>query len=554
MTDDNNTEPDIEAIPQRKFSRVWIVPVLALVIGGYVIVQSIWEQGPLVEIRFDKGHGFTAGKTQVKHNDVVVGVVEEVRLSDDLDTVVVNARMERFMGPYLGDTTSFWVVKADISGTSFTGLNTLLSGAYIEVDWDERPDRRSRRFIGLDEQPMTPPGVAGGHFQLRADTAGSVGVGSPVFYRRIRVGQIESQRLSEDFSYIEYDAFIEAPYDSLINQATHFWNVSGINVEAGTDGLVISFDSLQSLLAGGVAFGDIGRTIGTAGLNADAEFIIYRNREAAVESQYFAPEGSGFYFMALFDDSIRGLTIGAPIEWQGIRIGNVRDIVLDLGDVTKDERLIYAVLELQPSRIGLEDVSEDDLRVSMTRWVQSGMRVQLASGNILTGRKLIRFIDDAAPVDDTFVVDFDAQPFPALPTIGSELGAMTQNVEQVIANVAELPLDQLIGAMIRLLNNADALVGDPAAQGLPKALNDALAAVGSVAGNVDAASSSLPELIVSLNEIAQAGEATLAGLSPDSALYIDLSTAVRELRDATRSLSALAARLEEKPNAILMGR
>ncbi|MEO0580061.1 MAG: MlaD family protein [Pseudomonadota bacterium] len=256
----------------------------------------------------------------------------------------------------------------------------------------------------------------------------------------------------------------------------------------------------------------------------------------------------------MFDDSIRGLTIGAPIEWQGIRIGNVRDIVLDLGDVTKDERLIYAVLELQPSRIGLEDVSEDDLRVSMTRWVQSGMRVQLASGNILTGRKLIRFIDDAAPVDDTFVVDFDAQPFPALPTIGSELGAMTQNVEQVIANVAELPLDQLIGAMIRLLNNADALVGDPAAQGLPKALNDALAAVGSVAGNVDAASSSLPELIVSLNEIAQAGEATLAGLSPDSALYIDLSTAVRELRDATRSLSALAARLEEKPNAILMGR
>ncbi|MEM8981565.1 MAG: MlaD family protein [Pseudomonadota bacterium] len=554
MTRDSADQLTVETPPVRRLSRVWIVPIIALVIGAGVIVQSILERGPLVEIRFQKGQGISAGKTEVRHNDVVVGMVEELALADDLESVIVRARMEPFMRPYLGDTTEFWVVSANISGTSFTGLSTLLSGAYIEVDWERPPERRLRSFDGFEDPPMTPPGVAGRHFQLRSEQAGSIGIGSPVFYRRIRVGQIEGQQLSENYGYVIYDAFVEAPYDQLLGPATHFWDVSGVDVLAGTDGIGVSFHSIESLLAGGVEFGDIGKTVGTAALAEDVQFIIYDNRDAAVESQYFAPEGSGFYFMAVFDDSIRGLEIGAPIEWQGIRIGNVRDIVLDLGDVTKDERLVYAVLELQPGRIGLEDVSEADLRVSMTRWVRSGMRVQLASGNILTGKKLIRFVDGVAPLNNAMAVNFDALPFPELPTSASNLGAVTQNVEQIVANVAELPLDQLVNAVIRLLNDADVLLANPDSRNLPAALNAALTAIGGAADNVNAATRDLPQLIVALNEIATAGEATLAGLSPDSALYIDLSNAVRELRDATRSLAALAARLEEKPNALLLGR
>ena len=554
MDESKLATPTIETTPKRRLSRVWIVPIVAFVIGAGVVVQSIRERGPLVEIRFHKAQGITAGKTEVRRNDVVVGLVEEVQLTDDLEQVIVKARMEPFMRPYLGDTTQFWVVSANISGTSLSGLSTLLSGAYVEVDWDEPPSDRSRRFVGLENPPMTPPGSAGAHFQLRSDDAGSIGVGSPVFYRRIKVGQIESQQISEDFTHVKYDAFIDAPYHRLLNPATHFWNVSGVAVDAGTDGLVVRFNSIESLLAGGIEFADIGKTMGTAELPEDTEFIIYANRDAAVESQYFAPEGSGYFFMAIFDEPIRGLDIGAPIEWQGIRIGNVRDIVLDLGDITKDESLIYAVLELQPSRIGLEDVPEDILRQNISSWVRDGMRVQLASGNILTGKKLVRFVDYAAPPDDTMTVDFAALPFPELPTTASNLGAVTQNVEQIVANVAELPLDQLVGAIIRLLNDTDALVANPAARELPAALNDALAAVSGAVGNIDVATRDLPELIAGLNAIAVAGETTLAGLAPESALYIDLSSAIRELRDATRSLAALAARLEEKPNALILGR
>ena len=544
----------IEAAPKRRISRVWIVPLVAFLIGAGVIVQSIRERGPLVEIRFQKAQGVTAGKTEIRRNDVVVGLVEDVELSDDLEFVIVKARMEPFMRPYLGDTSQFWVVSANISGTNLTGLSTLLSGAYIEIDWDRPPSGRKRRFVGLADPPMTPPGSAGAHFRLRSDDAGSIGVGSPVFYRRIKVGQIESQNISADFSHVEYDAFIDAPFHRLLNPATHFWNVSGVAVDAGTEGLVVRFNSVESLLAGGVEFGDIGKTMGTAELAEDSEFIIYANREAAVESQYFTPEGSGYYFMATFDDSIRGLDIGAPIEWQGIRIGNVRDIVLDLTNITEDDGLVYTVLELQPSRIGLDSMSNEDHRRSINRWVRDGMRVQLASGNILTGKKLIRFVDNAAPPDDGLSVDFEALPFPELPTTASNLGAITQNVEQVVANIAELPLDQLVGAIIKLLHDTDALVANADARDLPRTINEALGAIGSMAGNIDAATADLPQLIAGLNNIASAGEVTLAGLSPDSALYVELEATIRELRDATRSLAALAARLEEKPNALILGR
>ena len=544
----------IEAAPKRRISRVWIVPLVAFLIGAGVIVQSIRERGPLVEIRFQKAQGVTAGKTEIRRNDVVVGLVEDVELSDDLEFVIVKARMEPFMRPYLGDTSQFWVVSANISGTNLTGLSTLLSGAYIEIDWDRPPSGRKRRFVGLADPPMTPPGSAGAHFRLRSDDAGSIGVGSPVFYRRIKVGQIESQNISADFSHVEYDAFIDAPFHRLLNPATHFWNVSGVAVDAGTEGLVVRFNSVESLLAGGVEFGDIGKTMGTAELAEDSEFIIYANREAAVESQYFTPEGSGYYYMATFDDSIRGLDIGAPIEWQGIRIGNVRDIVLDLANITEDDSLVYTVLELQPSRIGLDSMSNEDHRRNINRWVRDGMRVQLASGNILTGKKLIRFVDNAAPPDDELSIDFEALPFPELPTTASNLGAITQNVEQVVANIAELPLDQLVGAIIKLLHDTDALVANADARDLPRTINEALGAIGSMAGNIDAATADLPQLIAGLNNIATAGEVTLAGLSPDSALYVELEATIRELRDATRSLAALAARLEEKPNALILGR
>ncbi|MEM6534044.1 MAG: MlaD family protein [Pseudomonadota bacterium] len=556
MSDHDIAEPERQTRGSGGISIVWIVPILAALIGGAVAWQSISSQGPLVEIYFSKAAGVKADKTEIKHKDVVVGIVEDVRLSEDLNGVIVSARLDKEIEPYLGNTTDFWIVSANVTGGDISGLSTILSGSYIEVDWSSKPTTPKREFDGLDNPPLTPPGVEGQRVSLETPTAGSISVGSPVFYRGIKVGRVETKQLAEDFRSVKYQAFVEAPYDQLLSDATSFWNQSGVAVEAGTDGLTFNFGSLESVLSGGVAFDRIALDLGDQPLSDDKVFKIHRNREAAVESQFEADTSSDVLFMIRFDDSIQGLEQGAPVEWQGIRIGTVNAIRLELPDLedeaTAGQIEVYVVVAIQPSRVGLDDATQEQARIGFDAWVKSGMRAQLATGNILAGRKLVRFVDEAS--DDGAQIDFSTQPFPTLPSMPSGLDALTQNVEEIVQNLSELPLDQLVGAGVTLLNNTNALVSDPDMQELPAELNDALVSLGVVASNLDQASADLPELVRNLTLIAEAGELTLAGLSPDSDLYVDLSGAVKDLRDASRSLSGLAARLEEKPNALITGR
>ncbi len=539
-------DPAVKTGQSWRLSPVWFVPLIAALIGGLVAWQSYADRGPLVEISFEKGHGIAAGKTEIKHKDVVVGIVEEVTLTEDLQNVLVKARMDNVVEPYLGPETDFWIVSANISGTNLSGLGTLLSGAYIEVGWPGRAEERERQFKGLDVQPLTPPGTEGRQVNLRTDTAGSISVGSPVFYKRIRVGQVESRELADDFSHVKYKAFINAPYDKLLSPATHFWNVSGIQVKAGTSGLEVQLASMEALFAGGISFSNLDIVPASDTFDQSTVFPVYASKTDAEESRFDDGGEDAILFMVTFEDSVEGLSVGAPVEWQGIRLGTVRDIVLDLNDERRAAgRAVYVLLALQPSRIGLQGANQEMLEAMIIQWVDQGMRVQLATGNLLTGTKLIKLVNDAGT--DDAQADFSSKPYPSLPTAPSELGAMTQNVEQIIANVAELPLDELMRSAINLLNSTDTVMDNPD-------LDRLLASFADAANDLSAASKDLPTLIANLNRITDAGEATLSGLSPDSEVYQDLSGALRNLRDASRSLAALASHLEQNPNALLTGR
>ncbi|MEL6258262.1 MAG: MlaD family protein, partial [Pseudomonadota bacterium] len=539
MTSGDMPTANIEPRRKRSVSPVWIVPILAALIGAAVAWQSYADRGILVEVHFEKGQGLKAEKTEVKHKGVVVGLVEDVTLTDDLKSVIASVRLDRVVGPYLGAETDFWIVSANVSGTSLSGLGTLLSGAYIEVDWPGEALERRRSFEGLDTAPLTPPGVEGRRVDLYSNAAGGLNVGSPVFFKKIKVGRVESRALSEDFERVEYQAFVDAPYDRLLGNATKFWNVSGVSVDAGANGLQVNMASMESLLAGGIAFGDLGIDIGDAPLSKTQAFRIYPDRAAALESQFDADEEQSIFLTARFADSIRGLEKGAPVEWQGIRVGTVDDIRLELPEVTalEDDISVYAVLALQPSRIGLENVTEEQSRFGLNAWVESGMRAQLATGNILTGKKLVRFIDAAAPPGEG--IDFTTAPFPTLPTVSSGFDALTQNLEQVAANIAELPLDDLVASAVTLLSDADALIANPEMKRVPGELVALLESVQGAALNVETMSNELPTLVENLNQLASIADGALAGVAPDSELYVELSGAISELRDAGQLIEVL---------------
>ena len=191
-----------------KGSLAWLLPLAALVFAAWVLWRSYVELGPLIEIRFDTAGGVEAGQTRVRNNDVDVGQVETVRLSDDLKSVVVGVRMDPLVAPYLDADARFWIVKARINATEISGLNTLLSGSYIEVDWDDSQGDRQDTFTGLDEAPLTERGTPGLRLTLSAEEAGYVNVGSPVFLRQIEAGRVERRRLSQYASEVRFDIFI----------------------------------------------------------------------------------------------------------------------------------------------------------------------------------------------------------------------------------------------------------------------------------------------------------------------------------------------------------
>ncbi|MEM1092791.1 MAG: MlaD family protein [Pseudomonadota bacterium] len=537
--------PEISKAGASRWSVVWLVPVLAAVLALAVAWQSHSEKGPLVEIHLTNSAGLQAQKTEIKHLGVVVGIVERVELAEDLASVLVYARMDRSVERFLGETTRFWVVRARFDGGSVSGLSTILSGAYIEVDWTARPENKQLKFIGLSDPPQTEPGTPGLHVRLTTPYAGSIHVGAPIYYRQLRVGQIEKRELREDGRLITFDGFVEAPFDRYINQNTRFWNVSGVDILADADGFNVQVESVDALLSGGVAFESIGGDMAPR-IEADGEtFPIFRHRRDANESLYFDPVHADQHrFIAVLNESVDGLRPGAPVMYDGIKLGNVIDVIYEptLGPDSPDR--IYAIFQLQPTRVGFEDLSLEELQTGINFWVESGIRVQLASANLLTGAKRLDMV--LKPDLPKVGIDLEARPYPQFPSIASSSRALTNNVQTLVRNLSELPLDEMIQSATKLLTDVDALVAGDDARRLPAELSAVLNALSSAAGNLDAASVDLPALVSSLNALSGQADETLGGLAPSSPFYVELELTLSELSSAARKVAELAQQLEER--------
>ncbi|MEM6604318.1 MAG: MlaD family protein, partial [Pseudomonadota bacterium] len=364
----------------------------------------------------------------------------------------------------------------------------------------------------------------------------SLQVGSPVMYRGLQIGQVERRSLDESYQLIEYRLFIDAPYDGLINNGTRFYDISGVSLALTSEGLELELESLETLAIGGVTF-FTPKISSTAGLDSERVFTLFNNRNAAEESQFEGVGATHYFFSAEFTGGVEGLEAGAPIVWQGVRLGTVLEIELDLGSQPDTSRQIV-VLDLQPGRVGREDVNQEEALADFALWIKQGMRAEIVTSNILTGSKRIQFVDrpDAPPAE----LDMDAVPYPRIPTIASEFGAVTQSVTQLSASLAELPYDELVRSAINLMNSVSALAGSADTRALPGSLNSAVASVEALVGEMQ-------------STVAR-GEVALAGLTPESPLYVELLRTTRELQEAAQSVRELATLLEENPNALITGR
>ena len=435
---DDGVEEAVWQEKRRRISTVWIVPIVALVVGAWLMYQTISEKGPTVRITFKSAEGVEADKTLIKYKDIQVGKVTDVTFGKNLQTVIVTAELKKNMEPFLSENSRFWVVKARLSLSEVHGLDTLLSGVYIVMD-PQKGGKRVREFKGLDKIPVVKAEEKGSTYILKADDIGSIDVGSPIYYKKLRAGSVASYALEPDGKHVSIKVFIKKPFNKLVTDRTRFWNASGISASIGTDGVEIRTESLTSILAGGLAFEELGTLEEGKRVEKNHQFKLYSSYKKAKKIHYKRE----LYFWVYFEHTIRGLSIGAPVEFRGVKIGEVVNFSL-IGDADSAVFRIPILIKIEPGRFsisGKETGSSDDVDFAiLEKLVKKGFRAQLQSGNLLTGEL---FVDLDFYADTPEVALRKEKGYYIIPTVPATIESMKSDLKTVLDRVSSIPFEEI---------------------------------------------------------------------------------------------------------------
>ncbi len=537
------------------FALVWILPIVAALIGGYLAITTLSSRGPEVVIAFNSAEGLTAGQTKVRHKAVDLGTVGSIVLTPDMTHVVVHVRMTSEAVPYLTDKARFWVVRPRFTGSNISGLETLISGGFIEMDPGAKGGKRQLEFTGLENPPGVRSDQPGTTFVLETPRIGSLGSGSPLFYRDIVVGEVLDYHLPEGNGPITANVFVRAPYDKWVRTATRFWNASGVRIGFGGQGLHVELESIQAVLSGGVAFGtpEEGRQTPTAAANT--KFPLFRDEEEANSSGY----RQRIPFVLYFQSSTAGLATGSPVQIYGNQVGNVTDVRLELNPTDATARVRVAI-EIQPERLTAigGDPSESPLNVAQ-RLVDHGMRGELATISYLTGSLAVAFEFPRDLPHVTVTKEGDAI---VLPTQAGGLGGITTALADVSQKISAIPFAQIGDNANGLLAAMRATLGGPEVKNALNALSATLVDVQGLVKRTDAGISPflrrLPEVSNDLQQtFARANHLVSSvdtGYGANSQFSRDLERLMAQLNDGVRSVRLLADFLDRHPEALIRGR
>jgi paraquat-inducible protein B len=513
--------PDSRAVPkkQTRLSLVWFIPILAAALGVWVAVARIRSEGPKITIVFQSAEGLEAGKTKINYRGVDIGTITAIRLTEDHERVMATAQMTPKTEDFLVEDTRLWVVRPRISGANVTGLGTLISGAYIGIEIGSSKEPK-RDFVALETPPVVTGNAPGRFFVLKTSDLGSLDTGTPLFFRRLQVGQVASYILDKDGKFFTLKAFVRAPYDQYVTANTRFWQASGIDVSLSANGLSVQTQSLLSILIGGIAFESPASGAVLPAAEANTLFTLFSDRAEAFRPAARSPQ----IYKLIFKDSVRGLTPGAPVEFRGIPIGEVADIRAQI-DLRTFEFSVPVTIRLDPQRLGVkvvEGASGADLermrRKLIDALVAHGGRAQLRTGNLLTGAVFVAI--DFFPGAPPATVDWSQTPV-ELPTMPGQLQVMETKVTDIINKLDKMPLQQIGDELTKAIAELD--------QTLVSARGTLVSARGTLTNTA------------SLTE-------------PNSAQIQQLSSTLQEVSRAARALRVLADYLERHPEALVRGK
>ncbi|HEY3595993.1 MAG TPA: MlaD family protein [Paraburkholderia sp.] len=520
-------EPDIDARRRWLPSLVWVIPLIAALIGVTLVIQSIYEKGPTISISFISAEGLEPGKTKVKYKDVDIGFVKTIKLAKNHSRVLVVVQLTKEAEDFAVKDSRFWVVRPRIGASGVTGLSTLLSGSYIGVDGGRATEAQDE-FVGLETPPAVTVDQKGHQFTLRGESLGSIDIGSPVFYRRVQVGQVTGFSLDKDGTGVTVQVFVSAPFDQYVGTNSRWWHASGVDLRLDSSGFTLNTQSLATVIVGGLAFqSPPGQAVGVQAPN-NMTFRLGSDETDAMRE----PDGVPVRVVMNFNQSLRGLSPGAQVDFRGIVLGQVTNIGVEYDPKTRNftmpvtmnlypDRLRRRTRDSNPPRTGTQAS-----QLMLQALVRHGLRGQLRTGNLLTGQLYIAL--DLFPKAPVATVDVGRDPI-ELPTIPNTLDELQLQIADIAKKLDQVPFDQIGSNLNAALKNADKLFTRLDKEVLPQT-SDTLAAAKRTFGSAEAT------------------------LQQDSPMQSDVHQALQELTRTLQSLNALSDYLERHPESLLRGK
>lgn len=549
MSIDYDTENIPEAIisERSKISLVWLIPLVALLIGAWIVFVAQKNRGPDIVIGFSNAAGLEIGKTRLKYKDVEVGKLRDIQLSEDLKQVLVTIRLTRSAGEQLRGDARFWIVRPRISSNGVSGLNTLISGVHIGMDPGKGEAEVLDYYQGLEEPPFLESETPGTPYTLTADSLAALDVGSPIYYRQIKAGEVTSFDLVESGRTVNIGIYIYQPYDKLVQRNSRFWNASGFNLDLNSQGISAKLESLTALLSGGISFDTPLNLEDAPRAEAYDTFTLYPDRSATSERQF----NYTLLYVMHFEGSLRGLNPGAPVEYRGIKMGEVRDIKIELDPDTYEIK-IPVLIAFQPERISFSESAVDHPQEALETLVAKGLRAQLKPGNLITGQMYIDL--DHFPEEELKTISSGGR-YPVFPTVAAALDTITKSVTDLAAKVDRMPLLQITQNLNETVSGLKKIVNAPESISAVRNLDSALANINRFANTANEhADPVMSELLESLKTLSSTLDTAQRTIAEDSILYHDVTAMVTELSDAARSIKDFTDYLQRRPDALIFGK
>jgi paraquat-inducible protein B len=548
-------------VTRRHFSWIWLIPVASLAIGGWLLWTTVSRRGPMIDISFATAEGLLAGQSQVKYKDIQMGTVESFDLAPDRSKVVMHIRMTSKATSLLTEGTQFWVVKPRLFAGDITGLNTVISGSYIEMMPGAADAAAVRDFAGLENPPAVDPDQPGRLFHLKTARIGALSVGSPVFYHDIEVGKVQDWQLTTMAEEATLNVFINAPYDQWVHDNSRFWNTSGVSLKLDSDGFRLEVNSIKAALLGGITFETPQNDQSGGPSDAEHTFQLFPSEniaEAATDPQHIV--------MATYlTGSAGGLGPGSPVMFMGLRVGEVTAVDLQFDPATNQGR-VRVDFDLEVDRVhavggapapGSRPAPEDGLRAM----VRSGLRASLKGGNIVTGQKqlALEFEPDAAAAD--LGRDGDIWVIPSTGG-GNGLDDITASLNAIMAKIEKMPLEQIGQNLNQTLHGAGAALNSPELTQALARLNATLRTVQSLVQHIDAGATPalkrLPAVVddlqATLAQVRSLAASVSAGSAGDGKFGRDLDRLLAQVTDAAEQVRMVADLLARHPEALVRGR